>query len=255
MNMIYSFSPYTASQTRFCTSLFSEEASKSPLPSFDDIMNPPSRAPGSIETPSPAFVSPLVERALDSALDFLSDGDLATTEEESDEFEMFDIFEDSPDFDIPYDLIKEYENKEMEAIANRIPSAFDINSAKIQQSIEKWRRHDKDCGSPEVQIAIANEKIKYLTQHLLRNKYDNAAKRGLDTLVNTRRKFLNYLYESDKAKAEEMVAALGIRFRPPGRQWDKQSKYGAFKNTKSKWQKIRVLARQERDAKMAKSSV
>ena len=48
-----------------------------------------------------------------------------------------------------------------------------------------------------------------------------------------------------------MVKELGIRFRPPGRLWDKQAKYGAYKNTKSKWQKLRAIARAERDAKVA----
>ena len=48
-----------------------------------------------------------------------------------------------------------------------------------------------------------------------------------------------------------MVKELGIRFRPPGRLWDKAAKYGAYKNTKSKWQKLRAIARAERDAKVA----
>jgi hypothetical protein len=53
-----------------------------------------------------------------------------------------------------------------------------------------------------------------------------------------------------------MVKELGIRFRPPGRLWDKEAKYGAFKNTKSKYERLRALARQERDAKKAaKASV
>lgn len=52
-------------------------------------------------------------------------------------------------------------------------------------------------------------------------------------MVNTRRKFLNYLYLHDSAKALEMVKELKIRFRPPGRMWDKEAKYGAFKNTKT----------------------
>ncbi len=69
----------------------------------------------------------------------------------------------------------------------------------------------------------------------------------MNALVNQRRKLLNYLYETNSEKAEEMVAALGIRFRPPGRLWDKEAKYGAFKNTKSKWQKLRFTAKQERD--------
>jgi hypothetical protein len=52
-------------------------------------------------------------------------------------------------------------------------------------------------------------------------------------MVTTRRKFLNYLFLHNNEKALEMVKELKIRFRPPGRQWDKEAKYGAFKNTKT----------------------
>ena len=190
--------------------------------------------------------SPLVDRALDSALDFLQDGEVEG-DDEDDEFDMFEIYEESPEIEIPYDLISDLEAKEAAALANKMPSAFDLNSANIKAAVQKWRRNDKDCGSAEVQVAIANERIKYLTKHLLSNKYDNAARRGLNALVATRRRFLNYLYETDKPKAEKMISELGIRFRPPGRLWNKETKYGAFTNTKSKWQKLKMIARQQRD--------
>ena len=164
---------------------------------------------------------------------------------------MFDIYEESPDFDIPYDLIAELEERDLQALSNKLPSAEEMNTVAVNAEIARWRKHDKDCGSAEVQVAIANARIKYLTKHLLANKHDISCRRGLQTLVNTRRKFLNYLYETDKPKAELMVKELGIRFRPPGRLWDKQAKYGAYKNTKSKWQKLRALARTERDVKAA----
>ena len=188
--------------------------------------------------------SPLDDRALDSALDFLQEGE-ADGEEEDDEFDLFDIYEESPEIEIPHDLIASLEEQEAVARANKGTSAFDLNSAEIKKAVEKWRKHDKDCGSAEVQVAIANERIKYLTKHLLSNKADISARRGLNALVTTRRKFLNYLYETDKSKAEKMVAELGIRFRPPGRLWDKEAKYGAFKNTKSKFQKARAFVGKE----------
>lgn len=157
----------------------------------------------------------------------------AAGEEADDEFDLFEIYEESPDLEVPYDLIAELEEKETLAAANKVPSSSIFNQANIKAAVEKWRKHDKDVGSAEVQIAIANEKIKYLTKHLLANKKDVAAKRGLDTLVNTRRKFLNYLFVTNSAKALEMVKELKIRFRPPGRQWDKEAKYAAYKNTKT----------------------
>lgn len=148
---------------------------------------------------------------------------------------MFEIFDDSPDIEIPYELISELEEREANALANAVPKAEAINKAKINESIVRWRKHDNDRGSAEVQVAIAHERVKYLTQHLLANKKDVAAKRGLQAVVVARRKFLNYLYQHDPAKAEEMITELGIRFRPPGRLWDKQSRYGAFKNVKAKY--------------------
>lgn len=153
--------------------------------------------------------------------------------------DMYEIFEESPDIEIPYDLIAELELIEAKAEASKQNNQASVNKANIDAAISKWQLHKSDVGSAEVQIVIANEKIKYLTRHLLSNKKDKAAMRGLDALVNLRRKFLNYLYKINQPKAEAMVADLGIRFRPPGQVWDKDSKYRAFKNTKSKWLKIR----------------
>ena len=194
-------------------------------------------------------------QALDSALDFLQKGEPEADDDEDDEFDLFDIYEDSPDIEIPYDLISELQDMEANALANKLPTAEALNSVNIQAAIKKWRQHDNDCGSAEVQVAILNERIKYLTTHLLANKGDKAARRGLDGLVTSRRKFLNYLYNHNKPKAEEMISALGIRFRPPGQLWDKESKYGAFKNTKSKWQKIRAEKRADKKARASRRPV
>lgn len=193
----------------------------------------------------------LVDRALDSALDFLQDGDVEREAEEVDEFDMFDIFEESPEIEVPYDLISELEEKEAAFIANRGVLTVVLNKATIQQAVKKWQLHPTDVGSAEVQIAICNEKVKYLTKHLLANKRDAAARRGLNAIVTARRKFLNYLHETNQKKAEQMISELGIRWRAPGRLWDKEAKYGAFKNTKSKWMKLRQISRVERDAKAA----
>jgi len=166
---------------------------------------------------------------------------------------MFDIYDESPDFEIPFDLLSELEQKDANNVKQT--SSADVNSDAIKAAILRWRKHDHDCGSPEVQVAIANEKIKYLTKHLLNNKYDVSSRRGLAAIVNHRRKFLNYLYKIDRPKALEMVSELGIRFRPSKGSFDQESKYSSFKNTKSKWQKLRLQARQIRDSKInAKAS-
>jgi small subunit ribosomal protein S15 len=183
---------------------------------------------------------------MDSTLDFLQKGEEGDEDEEDDELDMFEIYEDSPDIDIPYDLIAQIEAKEAQALAEKGVSGAEINQAAIEAAVAKWRKHDKDTGSAEVQIVIANEKVKYLTKHLLANRKDMSAKRGLNALVTMRKSFLNYLYQSDPSKATDMAKELGIRFRPKGRLWDKDSKYGAYKNTKSKYQKIRAAKRAQR---------
>ncbi len=153
-----------------------------------------------------------------------------------------ELLDDTLKIDIPYDLIAkiEAEEAERERIKSMTKSSQQINNENIQNAINKWRRDENDVGSPEVQIVIANEKIKYLTKHLLINKKDFASRRGLNAIVNLRRKQLNYLYKHNKEKALQMVNELGIRFKPPGMVWDKASKYAHFKNTKSKEHRLRI---------------
>eukprot|EP00600_Ochromonadales_sp_CCMP1393_P006866 CAMPEP_0174976200 /NCGR_PEP_ID=MMETSP0004_2-20121128/12896_1 /TAXON_ID=420556 /ORGANISM="Ochromonas sp., Strain CCMP1393" /LENGTH=222 /DNA_ID=CAMNT_0016227195 /DNA_START=201 /DNA_END=869 /DNA_ORIENTATION=- len=208
--------------------MLSEEEAGSPLPGFDNVIKENDSSKINSE-------SPLVDRALDSALDFLQDAEGDGAEEEDDEFDIFEIYEDSPDLDIPYDLIAELEQKEAAAEAGKMPSAAELNNARIKEVIARWRKHENDVGSAQVQVAIANERVGLLTKHLLANKKDMSAKRGLQAVVVQRRKFLNYLYKHDNAVAQEMISEMGIRFRPPGRAWDKSAKYAAFKNTKNKY--------------------
>lgn len=192
----------------------------------------------------------LVDKALDSALDFLQDGEADGEEEEADEFDMFDIFDESPDIDTPHDLIKSLEEKEAEFIATRGVLSADVHKKELADLIKKWQMHEGDVGSAEVQIAIADWKIKYLTTHLLNKKGDNSALRGLQAYVVRRRKFMTYLHDRNPEKAELMMKELDIRWRQPGKIWNKDTKYGVYKNTKSKWEKLRRIAKE--DAKAAK---
>lgn len=169
-------------------------------------------------------------------MDFLQDAE-GDGDEEDDEMDIFEIYEDSAELDMPYDLIAEIEKEEAAALANKMPSAASLNKVEIDKAVVRWRKHDKDVGSAEVQVAIAHERIRFLTQHILQNKHDMSAKRGLQAIVTQRRKFLNFLYLNDRKKAIEMVTELGIRFRPPGMAWDKKTKYAAFKNTKTSFKK------------------
>ena len=77
--------------------------------------------------------------------------------------------------------------------------------------IEKYKRDEKDTGSPEVQIAILTERINELTEHLKIHKKDNHSRRGLLKMVGKRRNLLNYLAKKDINRYREIVTKLGLR--------------------------------------------
>lgn len=80
-----------------------------------------------------------------------------------------------------------------------------------QSIIGKYRLHDNDTGSPEVQIAILTERINYLTEHLKIHKKDHHSRRGLLKMVGQRRGLLNYLYQKDINRYRAIVERLGLR--------------------------------------------
>ena len=73
------------------------------------------------------------------------------------------------------------------------------------------KRHDKDTGSPEVQIAIVDSRIKELNEHFKTHKKDHLSKRGLLKLVSQRKKLLEYLKSKDVERYRGLVKKLGIR--------------------------------------------
>lgn len=77
--------------------------------------------------------------------------------------------------------------------------------------IEANRTHEKDTGSPEVQIAILSARIIELTEHLKVHKHDNHSRRGLLKMVGKRRKMLDYLAKKDIERYRAIIAKLGIR--------------------------------------------
>ena len=79
------------------------------------------------------------------------------------------------------------------------------------QIIEKYKRDEKDTGSPEVQIALLTERINELTEHLKVHKKDNHSRRGLLKMVGKRRNLLNYLAKKDLNRYREIVEKLGLR--------------------------------------------
>ena len=77
--------------------------------------------------------------------------------------------------------------------------------------IDKYGQHEGDTGSPEVQIAIFDRRIRQLQDHLREHKHDESSRRGLLKLVGKRRRLLAYLRKKDPARYRAILAELGLR--------------------------------------------
>jgi small subunit ribosomal protein S15 len=77
--------------------------------------------------------------------------------------------------------------------------------------INRFKKHDVDTGSPEVQIAILSERISVLTEHLKTHNKDHHSRRGLLKMVGQRRRLLNYLQKQDVERYRTVVKDLGLR--------------------------------------------
>ncbi|HEY4002418.1 MAG TPA: 30S ribosomal protein S15 [Candidatus Xenobia bacterium] len=82
---------------------------------------------------------------------------------------------------------------------------------KKSELIEKFRIHDNDSGSPEVQVAILTERINHLNEHLKAHKKDHHSRRGLLMMVGHRRRLLNYLQKTNIDSYRGVVEKLGLR--------------------------------------------
>ena len=86
-----------------------------------------------------------------------------------------------------------------------------LATAKKTDLIQRFRTHESDTGSPEVQIAILSERIGELTEHFKTHVKDHASRRGLLMLVSKRRRLLDYLKTHDTDRYREVIGKLGIR--------------------------------------------
>lgn len=80
-----------------------------------------------------------------------------------------------------------------------------------QQIIDENKIHEKDTGSPEVQIALLTSRIQNLTEHLKKNDKDHHSRRGLLKMVGHRRKLLAYLQKKDIERYRAIIDKLGLR--------------------------------------------
>ncbi len=80
-----------------------------------------------------------------------------------------------------------------------------------QKIIKKFRIHDNDTGSPQVQIAILSAEIIQLTDHLKEHKHDHSSRRGLLKKVSERRKLLKYLQKEDETSFQDLAKKLKLK--------------------------------------------
>jgi len=86
-----------------------------------------------------------------------------------------------------------------------------IEKEKKDAIVEKFRLHDGDSGSTEVQVAILTERINQLTEHLKTHAHDHHSRRGLLKLVGQRRRLLSYLSGEDTGRYRQLISSLGLR--------------------------------------------
>ena len=86
-----------------------------------------------------------------------------------------------------------------------------ITTADKTKIVSEYRTHDKDTGSPEVQIALLTQRINDLTGHLREHGKDHHSRRGLLMLVGQRRRLLNYMQRSDLEGYRSLIRELGLR--------------------------------------------
>ena len=80
-----------------------------------------------------------------------------------------------------------------------------------QEIIKEYQNEANDTGSPEVQVALLTERIRYLTDHVREHHKDNHSRRGLLKLVGQRRRLLRYVKNVDENRYKTLIKRLGLR--------------------------------------------
>jgi small subunit ribosomal protein S15 len=86
-----------------------------------------------------------------------------------------------------------------------------VSTVRKQETIGKFRQHESDTGSPEVQVALLTERISHLTEHLKINNKDHHSRRGLLKMVSQRRAQLVYLKKVSLERYKTLIGTLGLR--------------------------------------------
>ncbi len=86
-----------------------------------------------------------------------------------------------------------------------------ISAERKQTAIKAHRTHEKDSGSPDVQIAVLTERIVALSEHLQGHLKDNHSRLGLTQMVSRRNRLLKYLAREDQERYTGLIGKLGLR--------------------------------------------
>jgi small subunit ribosomal protein S15 len=86
-----------------------------------------------------------------------------------------------------------------------------VSPVRKRETIDKYRKHESDTGSPEVQIALLTERIAHLTEHCKVHSKDHHSRRGLLKMVGQRRSLLDYLKRKNFDRYADVIGSLGLR--------------------------------------------
>ncbi|MBM3214352.1 30S ribosomal protein S15 [Candidatus Poribacteria bacterium] len=88
-----------------------------------------------------------------------------------------------------------------------------LTKENIASIVQDHQRSEGDTGSAEVQVALLNARIQYLTEHFKSHTHDHTSRRGLFRLVGKQRRLLRYLYDTDVERYRALIGKLGLRDR------------------------------------------
>ena len=86
-----------------------------------------------------------------------------------------------------------------------------MNAPSVNPVIQKFQIHEKDTGSPQVQVALLTERINHLTTHFEAHKKDFSSRQGLLRMVSRRRRLLEYLKDHDETAYRDLLGVLRLR--------------------------------------------
>lgn len=95
--------------------------------------------------------------------------------------------------------------------ARRIGNGTAMDAETKAKIATDYRQHETDTGSCEVQVAVLTKRVEELTEHLKTHVKDTGSRRGLMNMVSKRRRLLNYLSDTDRARYDQLISRLGLR--------------------------------------------